>query len=329
MDATALADRVIHFSAAADLAAAVTAWRIWLATERRVSPHTGDAYARDLAAFLQFLTAHDGGEPDLAALRSLRTADVRSFLAHRHQGNIARSSIARGVSTLRNFFRFLDRADLVHNPAVGAVKTPRLPKSVPKALAEKDAILTIREAGQMHEEPWIAARDMALLVLLYGCGLRLGEALSLTCANVGDLGGLGGDSLRVVGKGNKERVVPVLPIVRDAIADYRRQCPFSNEPEAPLFVGARGKRLNPGVVQRQMRQLRGMLGLAETATPHALRHSFATHLLAKGGDLRTIQELLGHASLSTTQRYTAVDMGTLGVVYKKAHPRAAMRPRPR
>ena len=202
---------------------------------------------------------------------------------------------------------------------------PRLPRSVPKALAADDALAAVQEAGALHEEPWMAARDTALLLLLYGCGLRLGEALSLICGDLKALSGHGGDTLRVVGKGNKERIVPVLPVVREALIDYRKQCPFSAAAEAPLFVGARGKQLNPGVVQRQMRKLRALLGLAETATPHALRHSFATHLLAKGGDLRTIQELLGHASLSTTQRYTDVDMAGLGAVYNAANPRARRR----
>ncbi len=241
----------------------------------------------------------------------------KSYLAHRANLGIARSSIARGMSTLRSFFRFLDRSGLVHNPAVGAVKTPKLPKTVPKALDEGEAKAAISTAAELQDEPWLAARDRALLILLYGCGLRIGEALSLNCGDVPK-----GDTLRVIGKGRKERIVPVLPIVRDAIRAYRDLCPFAAERDAPLFVGARGKALNPGVVQRQMRRLRALLGLAETATPHALRHSFATHLLAQGGDLRTIQELLGHASLSTTQRYTAVDEAHLTRVYRAAHPRA-------
>ena len=316
MDAEAL-DDTIAFSAAPDLARAIGDWRAWLSSERRASRHTCDAYARDLAAFLAFLLDHIGNEPTLGDLAALKPADFRSYLAHRANLGIARSSIARGMSTLRSFFRFLDRAGLVHNPAVGAVKTPRLPKTVPKALDESEARAAISGAGELQDEPWLAARDTALLILLYGCGLRIGEALSLTCGDVPK-----GDALRVVGKGRKERIVPVLPIVRDAIGAYRAICPFAPEGDAPLFVGARGKALNPGVVQRQMRRLRALLGLAETATPHALRHSFATHLLAQGGDLRAIQELLGHASLSTTQRYTVVDEAHLTRVYRAAHPRA-------
>ena len=317
MDTEAVGPAPIHFAARGTLVAAIDDWRTWLKTERRVSPHTADAYGRDLAAFLAFLTDHLGTEADTSDLADLKPADFRSYLAHRANVGIGRSSIARGLSTLRNFFRFLDRTDRVHNPAVKAIKTPRVPSTVPKALDEGDAMAAITTAGELHDEPWLAARDTALLILLYGCGLRLGEALSLTCADIPD-----DDSLRVVGKGRKERIVPVLPIVREAIAAYRKLCPFAPAPEAALFVGKRGKTLNPGVMQRQVRRLRALLGLAETATPHALRHSFATHLLAQGGDLRTIQELLGHASLSTTQRYTMVDAARLAKVYNAAHPRA-------
>ncbi len=317
MVAQTLEDSIIHFAARPDLAAAITDWRRWLESERRASRHTTDAYGRDLSAFLAFLTSHIGGEASLKDLSELKTADFRSYLAHRASTGIARSSIARGMSTLRNFFRFLERGNLVHNPAVKAVKTPRLPQTVPKALDEDDALAAITTAGEMYDDPWLSARDTALFLMLYGCGLRIGEALSLTCGDAPK-----SDTLRVIGKGQKERIVPVLPVVREAIAAYRKLCPFSSENDAPLFVGKRGKVLNPGVVQRQVRRLRAMLGLAQSATPHALRHSFATHLLAKGGDLRTIQELLGHASLSTTQRYTVVDAARLAKVYDAAHPRA-------
>lgn len=307
----------VSFSAGPGLAAAIADWQRWLKSERRVSEHTFDAYVRDLAAFLGFMTEHLGASPDLADLAALKPADFRSYLAHRANAGISRSSVARGVSTLRNLFRFLERSGLAHNPAIKTVRTPRLPKTVPKALDEDDALAAIRGAGTAQTEPWLAARDTALLLMLYGCGLRIGEALSLTCAETPR-----GDTLRVTGKGRKQRIVPVLPVVREALAAYRKICPFAGTPESPLFVGARGKALNPGVVQRQMRLLRARLGLPETATPHALRHSFATHLLAQGGDLRTIQELLGHASLSTTQRYTVVDAGRLSSVYNAAHPRA-------
>ncbi|MGE4062231.1 MAG: tyrosine recombinase XerC [Rhodospirillaceae bacterium] len=317
MDAETLDLRQIHFAAAPDLAEAIAAWHVWLAAERRVSAHTSDAYARDLAAFLAFLVGHLGEPAGLSALAQLKPADIRSYLAHRSSEGIARSSVARAMSTLRNFFRFLDRTGRVHNPAVKSVKTPRLPKSVPKALDEVDALDAIRSAGELQEEPWLAARDQALMLLLYGCGLRLGEALSLSWETRTEA-----DVLRVVGKGRKERIVPILPIVKSAIASYRALCPYQGAGGAPLFVGSRGKPLSPRIIQRQMEKLRAQLGLHEDATPHALRHSFATHLLARGGDLRTIQELLGHASLSTTQRYTAVDEAHLIRTYRAAHPRA-------
>jgi len=323
--AAAVRTPAIFFSAKDDLARAVEEWRVWLMAERRASKHTTDAYSRDLAAFLSFLTQHNGAEPDLAALGEVRAGDARSYLAHRSAEGLSRTSMARNLSTLRNFFRFLDRKGTVHNPAVNAVKTPRVPRSVPKALSEDDALAAIREANALQDEPWLAARDTALLLLLYGCGLRISEALSLTCADLTGLSSGAGATLRIVGKGNKERIVPVLPVVREAMAAYRKICPFAPEPTAPLFVGARGRVLNPGVVQRQVRRLRALLGLPESATPHALRHSFATHLLAKGGDLRTIQELLGHSSLSTTQRYTDVDVTRLNTVYNAAHPRAKTR----
>ena len=307
----------IHFAASADLAKAVASWRQWLEGEKRASAHTLDAYGRDLAAFLGFLTEHRGAEPDLAALADLGGGDFRAFLARRAGDGLGRSSLARTMSTLRGFFRFLDRFDLVHNPALKTVKSPRPPKSVPKPLAADEAMETLATAAELHDEPWLAARDVALFTLLYGGGLRLGEALGLRRRDAPRA-----DVMVVTGKGRKQRVVPILPVVRDAIAAYLRQIPYAAAPDEPLFLGARGGPLNPGVVQRQMRRLRLLLGLAETATPHALRHSFATHLLAGGGDLRTIQELLGHASLSTTQRYTAVDAARLTSVYRDAHPRA-------
>jgi integrase/recombinase XerC len=307
----------IHFAAAPDLARAVESWRQWLAGEKRASAHTLDGYGRDLAAFLSFLVNHLGGEPGLAALAELAPADFRAFLAFRSGGGLARSSMARTMSTLRGFFKFLDRGGLVHNPAILAVKSPRPPRSLPKPLAADEAIEALATAGELHDEPWLAARDVALFTLLYGCGLRLGEALGLARREAPR-----GDTMVITGKGRKQRVVPVLPVVRDALAEYLRQCPYPPDAAAPLFIGARGGRLNPGVVQRQMRRLRMLLGLPDSATPHALRHSFATHLLAGGGDLRTIQELLGHSSLSTTQRYTEVDAARLTAIYSDAHPRA-------
>ncbi len=306
-----------EFAAAADTLAAIADWRRWIADERRSSPHTLAAYSGDLAACLDFLRDHLGRVASLADLEALNAADFRGFLARRLGQGIAPSSLARAMSTLRNFFRFLDRTGRVANAAIQVVRAPRPKPPIPRALAPDEALDIIAAAGRGSDTPWIARRDVALLALLYGSGLRIDEALALDAGQAPD-----GDAMVVTGKGNKQRVVPVLPVVRDAIAVYRDACPYALGDDGPLFVGARGARLNAGVVQRQVRKLRALLGLPETATPHALRHSFATHLLGAGGDLRTIQELLGHASLSTTQRYTAVDTERLVTVYNAAHPRA-------
>lgn len=312
---------LVTFSVAQDVTDAIADWNRWLESERRASEHTADAYRRDLSAFFTFLNEHLGDAPGLKDLQDLKPADFRSYLARRSAQGLARTSIARAMSTLRNFFRFLDRTGKVHNPSIDAVRTPKTPSSIPKALTPDDAIAAVKAAGEMQDEPWLAKRDMAIMLLLYGCGLRIGEALGLNGKDVGSEKSKDG-TLRVVGKGNKERIVPVLPIIADAIAAYRESCPHTITADDPLFVGSRGARLNAGVVQRQVRKVRALLGLSDSATPHAFRHSFATHLLAKGGDLRTIQELLGHASLSTTQRYTAVDEEKLRTVYEDAHPRA-------
>ncbi|MEE8548082.1 MAG: tyrosine recombinase XerC [Alphaproteobacteria bacterium] len=299
------------------LSAAITDWRNWLADEKRASPHTLAAYGRDLDQFLIFLSEHLGGPPGLADLAALRPADFRSYLARRATAGAARTSTARALSTLRGFFRRLERLDLVHNAAIDGVRTPKVPRSVPKPLSPAEAREVLEGTGELGGGPWVAKRDAALFTLLYGCGLRLGEALALDRRQAPE-----SDSMVVTGKGNKQRMVPVLNVVREGIASYIAACPHHLRPDGPLFVGVRGKRLSAGVVQKRLRTLRPLLGLPETATPHALRHSFATHLLANGGDLRTIQELLGHASLSTTQRYTAVDDAKLMEVYRRSHPRA-------
>ena len=225
------------------------------------------------------------------------------------------------MSTLRNFFKFIERQGLVENAAIGGIRTPKVPRSVPKALDEVDALETVSVIEDLSEEPWIGKRDAAVLFLLYGCGLRIDEALGLDRDQVAEPGDAM-DTIVVTGKGDKQRLVPVLPVVTKALGDYIDACPHDLALDGPLFVGKRGKRLSARMIQRQMGRVRALLGLPETATPHALRHSFATHLLAGGGDLRTIQELLGHASLSTTQRYTEVDAGRLKSVYDGAHPRA-------
>lgn len=299
------------------LAAAVEAWLAWLADERRMSRHTLDGYSRDVAAFLGFLQVHLGERPTLAALAGLQTSDLRAYLARRLGDGLAKTSAARHLSSLRALFKYLDRRGLVVNGAIRALRTPRQPKSLPKSLSVLEAADSLAEAGGLAWKPWMGKRDTALLTLLYGCGLRLGEALSLTPADLSD-----GEVLRVTGKGDKQRIVPMLPVVREMIDAYLAASPFPMTSSQPLFRGARGGALNPGVVQRQVRRLRAHLGLPDSATPHALRHSFATHLLQGGGDLRAIQELLGHASLSTTQRYTANDAEGLAAIHAKAHPRA-------
>lgn len=305
------------FNAATELRAAIMQWQSWLANERRASLHTVEAYGRDLAAFIDFLVEHLGERPNLSTFERLKPADVRAWLARRSHDGLARTSTARALSVVRSFLRYCARNDLTQCSAVGAVRTPKLPRAVPKPLTIEDAGDVIDKVSVLSREPWIARRDVALLTLLYGCGLRIGEALDLKRHEAPK-----GDSFRVCGKGRKERVVPVLPIVREAIEAYLAACPYDPGPSGPLFLGARGKALDPAIPQKQMRKLRVWLGLPETATPHALRHSFATHLLAAGGDLRAIQELLGHASLSTTQRYTEVEVDRLIAVYEKAHPRA-------
>ena len=309
-----------EFAAEPAAVAAIGDWRAWLAHERRISKNTLDAYGLDLRRFLRFVAEHLGYPPGLQDLAGLSQADFRGYLAKRGADGLSRASTARAMSTLRNFFRYLEREGLAENAAIGAVKTPKVPRSVPKALTEADAMEAIDAVADFPGEPWIAKRDTAVLLLLYGCGLRIGEALGLDRRQAP--GTVGDDVIVVTGKGDKQRLVPVLPVVAEAIEAYLEACPYPLEDPGPLFVGKRGKRLGARVIQRQMRNVRILLGLPETATPHALRHSFATHLLAGGGDLRTIQELLGHASLSTTQRYTEVDAGRLRAVYDAAHPRA-------
>ena len=311
--------RVIGFPAKADLQAAILEWQDWLEHEKRASAHTLSAYRRDLTQFLEFLSGHLGGLPGLKDLRSLRTADFRAWLAARASDGLSRTSVARSLSVVRGFFRWLARRGLVENAALTTLRTPKVPRSVPKALAADEAIETLELAKDLAAKPWTGKRDAAILALLYGCGLRIGEALSLTRAEAPRPGQ---EELRVTGKGNKERAVPLLPGVIEAVQDYLAACPFALEPADPLFVGARGKALGARRVQETVAALRAALGLPATATPHALRHSFATHLLAGGADLRAIQELLGHASLSTTQRYTEVDIAGLLSVYDRAHPRA-------
>ncbi len=308
-----------RFSAADDLRAVIALWAAWLGGERRASAHTIVAYGRDLAGFLDFLTGHLGEPPGLASLGQLLPSDFRAYLAYR-AARVERSSIARGLSVVRTFIRFLERRGLASSPALAVLRAPKLPYGVPKPLSVADAAEMIDAPAAMAGSAWQAKRDVAVLTLLYGCGLRISEALGLKRSEAPQ-----GEPLMITGKGQKQRMVPVLPAVREAIGDYLAACPYALAADGPLFVGARGGPLSPRLVQRRMEMLRGALGLPATATPHALRHSFATHLLCAGGDLRAIQELLGHASLSTTQRYTSVETERLLAVYDAAHPRAHIR----
>lgn len=306
-------------SARPDLQQARETWLKTLAHERRLSALTVDAYERDTRQFFQFLTGHCGGAPGLADIKELRPADLRAFLAARRGDGAGARTLGRGLAGVRSFLRFLERRGLANAAGAAALRAPKQPKSLPKPLTASDAKRVVSAGEQLAEEPWIAARNAAVLTLLYGCGLRISEALGLSG---GDLDAPDETVLRITGKGGKTRLVPVLPVALAAVADYRKLCPYHLGPDAPLFRGARGGPLNPAIIQREMQKLRSALNLPETATPHALRHSFATHLLGRGGDLRTIQELLGHASLSTTQIYTGVDTARLLDIYEAAHPRA-------
>jgi integrase/recombinase XerC len=305
---------------AATVAAEIRNWLRYLGAERRMSPKTLEAYRRDVLQFLAFLAEHLGGAPSLKTLAALSPADVRAFMAARRAQNIGSRSLMRTLAGARAFARFLERNGKGKVGALTAVRTPKIPKTLPRPLPVA-AAKRVTEAGLRAgepREPWIFARDAAVLGLLYGCGLRISEALGLT---PGDFRGAR-DAITVTGKGRKQRMVPVLPQVQKLVADYVTLCPYDLPENGPLFVGAKAGPLSARVVQLAMARLRGALGLPDTATPHALRHSFATHLLARGGDLRSIQDLLGHASLATTQIYTEVDAERLIEAYRSAHPRA-------
>jgi integrase/recombinase XerC len=290
-------------------------WLASLAHERRASPHTLRAYGDDVARFLGFLHEHLGGAVNDRALARLVPADIRAFITVRRQAGLGGKGVQRALAAIRSFFRYLARENILESAAARNVRTPRVRRGLPRPLSENDAARAIEVAGE-HDIEWIAARDTALLTLLYGTGLRISEALSLKRGDVPLA-----PSLSIVGKGRKERVVPVIDPVRDAIAAYERFIPFTGARDTPLFLSRRGKPMSAREAQLLMQKLRGALGLSERATPHALRHSFATHLLENGGDLRAVQELLGHASLSTTQTYTEIDTRKLMAVYEKAHPR--------
>ncbi|WP_320195690.1 tyrosine recombinase XerC [Agrobacterium rosae] len=310
-------DEILTF-ADPDLLSERQSWLGALEGERRLSDNTVEAYERDTRQFLMFMTGYLGHPTRISDVSNLRAVDLRAFLASRRKEGAGARSLGRHLAGLRSFLRYLEKKGLVNAAGATAMRSPKQPKSLPKPLTDRQALTITTTEAQLSEEPWIAARNAAVLALLYGCGLRISEALGLTPADLTS----GTRSLRVTGKGNKMRIVPLLPVVLEAVDAYRTLCPYHLPTDEPLFVGARGAKLQPAIIQREMQKLRGAFGLPENATPHALRHSFATHLLAGGGDLRTIQELLGHASLSTTQIYTGVDTARLLEIYDNAHPRA-------
>jgi integrase/recombinase XerC len=301
-----------------DTRRAAEAWLIHLAHERGAAVNTLCAYERDLRQFLLWLERELGYSPTLVDLAWLDAKRFRAFMAARRRAGAVGRSLARTMSALRSFFRWLEAREIASNRGLMQVAMPKVPHGIPRPLTIEKAAAVV-EGGGAAELDWVTARDVAVLLLLYGSGLRISEALLLQRK---DAPLAGRDVLRIVGKGGKERLVPVLPVAQAAMARYLDLCPYPLAPDGPLFLGAKGGRLSPRIVQLLMERMRETLGLPETATPHALRHSFATHLLAAGADLRQIQELLGHASLSTTQVYTEVDRARLLAVYDRAHPRA-------
>ena len=304
----------IKYSCAASVLALINDWQLWLAKERGYSAHTVESYARDLSFFFCFWQEYLGSLPDISALQSIDVRTFRAFLSRQNQRHLSKSSLARELSSLKSFFHWLNRNHLIDNTAITIISSPKKDKILPKALDVDQTLNLLDAAADFTKDKWQGLRDVAILTILYGCGLRISEALSL---NIGDINH--NDFLKIRGKGNKERLVPILPIVKDKIAAYLEACPYNQQPGDALFLGARGERISPRIVQRTLEKIRSYLGLPDTLTPHALRHSFATHLLAQGTDLRSIQELLGHASLSTTQRYTNVEIEHLKEEYNKAH----------
>lgn len=302
----------IKYKAAPEVQNIVAQWLSWLKNERRYSQHTLDAYARDLACFINFY-----GKEQLVTLdflAQMEVYDFRRFISWRAAKHIEKSSLAREMSAFKNFFKWLDRSQILHNTAISVLAMPKQSKTLPKSVDLDDIQTILQKTEVFVKEDWQAKRNKAVILLLYGCGLRISEALAL---NYGDITEKN-DFLRIKGKGNKERIVPLLPKIYDAIRAYLKETPYPSKTDTPLFVGARGDRLSPRIIQRQLEKIRLDMGLPDTVTPHALRHSFATHLLAEGTDLRSIQELLGHASLTTTQRYTDVQVETLKHEYDKA-----------
>lgn len=301
-----------------DLADQLHKWQDYLQHEKQVSPHTFRAYCSDITHFITFMNEHHGKAPSLETIADASITDFRAWLSRKAIGGAGNASRARSLSGIKNLINWLDRNGILHNAALKVLRSPKIPRKLPRPLHESQAFEVLENANLLTKEDWIGQRDRALFTLLYGCGLRIDEALSLNISDIppDDL------PLRVIGKGRKERIVPIIPIVRNTLNAAIAQCPYDTSPDQPIFRGQRGGRLSQGMAQKSMRTLRVTLGLPETATPHALRHSFATHLLQNGANLREIQELLGHASLSSTQRYTDVNAKEMLRIYKAAHPRA-------
>lgn len=300
----------------AELQKIVTRWRAWLKTQRNYSEYTLQSYLSDLTIFFKYISEEDISLKDLEDL-DVRT--FRNFFSVRTKCHIGKSSIAREESSIRNFFKWLNDNEILKNDAIFQILSPKLPKVLPRALDFNTTIDVIETSGKNKaisskaEEPWIMARNIAIFTLLYGCGLRISEALNLNLDNISN-----NEMLKIHGKGNKDRYVPLLPIVHEKINEYIGQCPYKLKAGYALFLGAKGERLKPRIIQRKLEKIRLELGLTADVTPHALRHTYATHLLAEGADLRTIQELLGHSSLSSTQRYTEVDLDKIKTEYQKA-----------
>ena len=287
-------------------------WVEWLQVQRNYSEHTIQSYLSDLEIFLKYLSKE---KVTLSELKKLDVRSFRSFFSLRAKKGISRTTIAREESAVRNFFKWLDENGIISNPAIFQIATPKLPKVLPRALDVNTTLDIIEQALKDCSEPWLGVRNSAIFTLMYGCGLRIAEALSLNVEDINQ-----SEFIKIRGKGNKERYVPILPIVLEKIEEYKKGCPYNLKPGQALFLGAKGERVCSRIIQRKLQNIREKLNLPDNVTPHALRHSFATHLLAQGSDLRSIQELLGHASLSSTQRYTDVDLEKIQEEYKKAFP---------
>jgi len=307
----------ITYKASAELISHIQNWLQWLASERICSQHTLDGYARDLSCFFSFLNTYIGTLPQTTDLASIEIRTFRAYLSNQAAHHLSKSSLARRLSAIKSFFRWLNRTHIIDNHVFLTIASPKQDKLLPKSLDISQTFDLLDTVSEFAKEPWQGLRDVAILTVIYGCGLRISEALAI---NYGDIDH--NDFIKIRGKGNKDRLVPVLPIIKDKIAAYTKACPYTISKGEPLFLGARGERISPRIVQRTVEKIRLALGLPDNLTPHTLRHSFATHLLAEGTDLRSIQKLLGHSSLSTTQRYTNVEIEHLKKEYQKANPLA-------